>query len=113
MRMLKKLQENWVYWRFRYFTRRWLAVKGWWRQRRQPRTNLARNVVRVRYRGVANNSGVRGGLNDPTRGLAFVLSLAVVWTALAVLALSHDGALLNLIRIASLLLLVALFSRFW
>jgi len=109
MRMLKKLQENWIYWRFRYFTRRWLAVKGWWRQRRQPRSN----VVRVRYRGVANTSGSRGGMTDPTRGVAFLLSLAAVWTALAVLALTHGGASFDLMRIGSLVLLVYLFTRFW
>jgi hypothetical protein len=113
MRLFKKLQENSLYWQFRYFTRPKLAVKRWWRERRQPRTT----TVGVRYRGVAASTPYRpgrmGGMTDRRRGLVFVLSLAVVWTAISKAVYPHDNLAVGLLRIAFLAGLVYLFDRFW
>ncbi len=44
---IKKLQENSMYWRYRFFTRRQLAVRRWWRELRQSRLR-PRDIERKR-----------------------------------------------------------------
>src|SRR5579872_5515879 len=113
MKLFKKLKENSLYWQFRYFTRPKLAVKRWWRERRQPRVN----VVGVRYRGIAASTpyqrGRMGGIIDRRRGLVFVCALAALWTAVSVLVFPHDNLAIGLLRIALLAGLVYLFDRTW
>ncbi len=112
MSLFKKLQENSMYWRYRFVTRRWLALKRWWRELRQPKQRT--NVVRVRYRGVASSSAfTRMGGVDVTRGAAFVLALAAVWTALDLSSISQDGLVIGVLRVVTLSAIAYLFARFW
>jgi hypothetical protein len=116
MAPFKKLQENSMYWRYRYFTRRQLAVKRWWRELRRPRVRLQARprVMPMRGRGMAAaNPFVRADRVDVRRGAAFVLALAAVWTALDLSTLSQASLLIGLVRIATLAAVAFLFSRFW
>jgi hypothetical protein len=116
MAPFKKLQENSMYWRYRYFTRRQLAVKRWWRELRRPRVrSQARpRVMPMRGRGMAAaNPFVRVDRVDVRRGAAFVVALAAVWTALDLSTLSQASLLIGLVRIATLAAVAFLFSRFW
>lgn len=108
MRIFKKLQENSLYWRYRFITRRWLALKRWWRERRAPRPR----VVTVRYRGMSGLDPYRGSGASNARGAVFVLILASVWTAMTMAAVAETFAL-GLLRIVVLVALTYLFVRFW
>lgn len=110
MQMFKKLQENSLYWRYRFITRRWLAMKRWWRERRSPRATIAT----VRYRGMSSFTPyTRGGMGR-RRGIAFVLILAAALTALQI---ATAGALTGLAYgVVFVLVVVAItyaFARFW
>ena len=111
MRMFKKLQENSLYWRYRFIiTRRWLALKRWNRERRQPR---AYQINRVRYRAVASaNPFTRSGF-DSRRGIAFVLILAAVLTLLQTTLTSLQGLSFGLVFLAVVIGLTYIFARFW
>ncbi|MDB5075639.1 MAG: hypothetical protein JWO42_1818 [Chloroflexi bacterium] len=113
MNVFKKLQENSLYWRYRFVTRRYLAVKRWWRELRQPRGRS--RMVRVVPRGMAANSPYsRGNVGvNATRGITFVVLLAAAWTALLESPLGQSGFPVGLLQIAALVLLVYLFVRFW
>ena len=109
---IKKLQENSMYWRYRFLTRRQLALRRWWRELRQSR--LRPRVAPIRGRGMAAvNPYARAGRIDARRGVAFVLVLAAVWTALDLTALNQTSLLIGLVRIAMLAAAAFLFSRFW
>ncbi len=102
-----------MYWRYRYITRRSLAVKRWWRELRQGRGGGVR-TIRVRPRAsAAYNPYARAIGSDTTRGLAFVLALAAIWTALSVSTLPQDGLLMGVVRVATLVGVTTLFVRYW
>jgi len=61
----------------------------------------------------AANPYVRADRVDARRGAAFVLALAVVWTALDLTLLTQTSLLIGLVRIATLTAVAFLFSRFW
>ncbi len=112
MALFKKLQENSLYWRYRFVTKRWLAAKRWWREVRQPRQQP--RVTPFRGRGTAAYSPyTRAVTSDARRGVAFVLAMAAVWTALDLTTLSQGSLLIGLVRIATLSAVAYLFSRFW
>ena len=112
MALFKKLQENSLYWRFRFITRRWLALRRWWREVRLPRRQP--RVTPIRGRGMAAvNPYARAAGSDVRRGGAFVVAMAAVWTALDLTALSQGSLLIGLVRIATLTAVAYLFSRFW
>jgi hypothetical protein len=119
---IKKLQENSMYWRYRFFTRRQLAVRRWWRELRQTRlrprdlrqAQLRNRFAPVRGRGMAAvNPYARTGGVDSRRGIAFVVAIAAVWTAMDLTSLSQTGLLIGLARIATLAAVAFVFSRFW
>jgi len=112
MPLFKKLQENSLYWRYRFLTKRWLAARRWWREVRQPRGQG--RVTPIRSRGTAAFTPYTGAARtDARRGAAFVLAMAAVWTALDLTTLSQGSLLIGLVRIATLSLVAVLFSRFW
>ncbi|MGH2409593.1 MAG: hypothetical protein ACRDGS_04390 [Chloroflexota bacterium] len=115
MPLFKKLQENSLYWRYRFLTKRWLAARRWWREVRQPRGQGRVTTLRGRgMRGMAAaNPYARSAGADARRGAAFVLAMAAVWTALDLTTLSQGSLLIGLVRIATLSLVAVLFSRFW
>jgi hypothetical protein len=114
MGLFKKLQENSMYWRYRYVTRRSLAVKRWWRELRQRRTGGIQ-TLRVRPRGTAAYNPYARAISSghTTRGIAFVLALAVIWTALSVSTLPQDGILMGILHVGTLAGLTYLFVRYW
>lgn len=68
--MFKRLREEWLYWRYRNITRRWLLLKPRLRARRQPPVGTA-----TRARGTAMFYQTRVG---SPRGLVFVALAAAV-----------------------------------
>jgi hypothetical protein len=61
----------------------------------------------------AMNPYARAGGVDSRRGIAFVLAIAAVWTAMDLTALSQTGLLIGVARIATLAAVAYIFSRFW
>jgi hypothetical protein len=113
MGLFKKLQENSMYWRYRYVTRRSLAVRRWWRELRQGR---ARGIQTIRMRPratAAYNPYARAISGHTTRGIAFVLALAAIWTALSISTLPQDGILMGILHVGTLAGLAYLFVRYW
>lgn len=107
--MFKKLQENSLYWRYRFVTRRWLAMRRWWRERQSPRSA----ITAVRYRGVAAGSTyLRGGL-DRRRGIIYILGLAAALTALQLFTNAHPAAPSGLLVLAVVALMTFAFARYW
>ena len=111
--MFKKLRENSMYWQFRYVTRPRLAIKRWWRERRSGVQRV--KFSSVRYRGVADYPayGRPIGFANPRRGVAFVLVLAAIYTALSLSVGSNGGLSFAVLQIAILVGLAYLFARFW
>ena len=108
--MFKKLQENAMYWRFRFFTRRWLEIKRRWRERRSPRAV----ITGVRARGMAGyNPYARSGGIDTRRGVAFVLILAAALTALQIAAGTLTGLSFGVLFLLVVVAITYLFTRFW
>ncbi len=116
MGLFKKLQENSLYWRYRFITRRYLAVRRWWRELRQPRQRP--RGVRPAARGMASYDpyGFRrastGGVNA-TRGVSFVVVVAALWTVLTYSTVSLGGLPTGFVQIAGLLLVAFLYIRYW
>jgi hypothetical protein len=119
---IKKLQENSMYWRYRFFTRRQLAMRRWWRELRQSRLrprDFRQARMRSRFTSVpgrgmaAANPYARAGRIDSRRGIAFVLVIAAVWTAMDLTALNQTGLLIGVARIITLAGVAFAFSRFW
>jgi hypothetical protein len=114
--LFKKLQENSLYWRYRFITRRYLAVKRWWRELRQPRQRV--RMMRPAPRGMASydpygfRRSATGGVNA-VRGVSFVVIVAVVWTLLTFTTLSFGGLPIGFVQIGLLLLIAYAFMRFW
>lgn len=109
MQMFKKLQENSLYWRYRFITRRWLALKRWWRERRSPRPT----ITHVRFRGMAAfNPYARAGV-DTRRGIAFVVVLAAALTALQMTAGSLTGLAFGAVFVLVVVAVTYAFTRFW
>ena len=111
-----------MYWRYRFLTRRQLALRRWWRELRQTRlrprdlrqARLRSQFAPVRGRGIAAaNPYARAGGIDSRRGIAFVVAMAAVWTALDLTALNQAGLLIGLARIVTLAAVAFVFSRFW
>jgi len=112
MALFKKMQENSLYWRYRFVTKRVMAVRRWWREVRQPRAWT--RVTPIRGRGMAASSPYTGAAGaNARRGMAFVLAMAAVWTALDLTTLSQGSLLIGLIRIGALSAVAFLFSRYW
>jgi len=111
MRIFKKLQENSLYWRYRFISRRWLAMKRWWRELRQPKVMRPQ----VRYRGAAMRTpaNTRSSTVNRQRGITFVVVLTAAWTALAVAFYPHETLITGLARILVLAGVVYAFTRFW
>lgn len=111
MALFKKMQENSLYWRYRFLTRRWLAARRWWREVRQSRRP---RVMPARPRGTAAyNPYARTAGSNARRGIAFVVAMAIVWTALDLTTLSQGSLEIGLVRIATLSGVAYLFARFW
>ena len=113
MRMFKKLQENSLYWRYRFITRRWLGMKRWWRERRSPRPYP---VGSMRMRAMAAASPYTRNARaafDARRGVAFVLVLAAALTALQRAVPSTAGLAFGVLFLAVVLAVTYLFARFW
>ena len=119
---IKKLQENSMYWRYRFFTRRQLAVRRWWRELRQSRlrprafrqAQPGTRFAPVRGRGMAAvNPYARSGRIDSRRGIAFVVAIAAGWTAMDLTSLNQASLLIGLARILTLAAVAFAFSRFW
>ena len=107
--MFKKLQENWLYWKFRFITRRWLEMKRFWRERRAPR---AYPMSAARFRGLSSvNPYVRGG-QRATRGIAYVLVLSAALTALQE-AVKSQGLSFGVLFLLIVLAVTYVFARFW
>jgi len=111
-----------MYWRYRFFTRRQLAVRRWWRELRQSRlrprdfrqAQLRTRFAPARGRGMAAvNPYARTSGIDSRRGIAFVVAIAAVWTAMDLTSLNQAGLLIGLARIATLAAVAFVFSRFW
>ena len=119
MGLFKKLQENSLYWRYRFITRRFLAVKRWWRELRQPRQMRQRaKVVRPIPRGVSSYDpyGFRrsGGSGvNAVRGISFVVVVAALWTVMTYTTISFGGLPIGIVQIAAALLVAYLYMRFW
>lgn len=108
--MFKKLQENWLYWRFRFITRRWLEMKRWWREVRMPR---AYSGGGTRFRGMAAiNPYARTGI-DARRGIAYIVVLAAALTALQQVAPSSQGLSFGMLFVAVVVAITFAFARFW
>ncbi len=106
MRPFKKLQENSLYWRYRFITRRWLAVKRWSRGVRQP------SLRQVRHRGApilvpqARATSVLG------RGMAFLLATALALTVVQALLAGRVGGLgMSLLQLAIIVGMIYVFAR--
>jgi hypothetical protein len=110
MQMFKKLQENSLYWRYRFITRRWLAMRRWWRERRSPHAT----ITSVRYRGMSSyNPYVRSSM-DRRRGIAFVVVLAAALTALQTVASSSlAGLAYGVVFVLVVVAITYAFARFW
>ncbi len=116
MDLFKKLQENSLYWRYRFITRRYLAIKRWWRELRQPRGRV--RVMRPTPRGMSSydpysyrrSSG--GGVNA-ARGISFVVVVAALWTVLTFTTVRFGGLPIGFVQIAAMLLVAYAFMRFW
>jgi hypothetical protein len=116
MSLFKKLQENSLYWRYRFITSRYLRMKRWWRELRRPGPKA--RVVRSVPRGMASfdpyGSGRRAvSVVNGRRGVAFVVLAAALWTAVGYSALANSTFPVELVQFASLGLLVYVFVRFW
>jgi hypothetical protein len=107
--MFKKLQENWLYWRFRFVTRRWVELKRWWRERRAPRPR----VVTGPYRGMARGNPYVSSATSNRRGVAFVLALTAALTALQVALGSLTGVSFGVLFVIVVVAMTYLFARFW
>jgi|GEM_PF-1585965 hypothetical protein len=113
MRLFKKLQENSLYWRYRFITSRYLRLKSWWRGLRQRGRTV--QVMRPAPRGMASYDPYRGGGRRNTsgvntaRGVSFVVVAAAAWTAIGYSGLSSSA----LLQLASLALLAYSFVRYW
>jgi hypothetical protein len=116
MDLFRKLQENSLYWRYRFITRRYLAVKRWWRELRQPRQRI--RVMRPTPRGMASFDpyGLRrqasGGVNA-VRGMSFVVVIALAWTVLSFATFSVLGLPMGFVQVAVLLIVAYVYTRFW
>ena len=116
MDLFKKLQENSLYWRYRFITRRYLAVKRWWRELRQPRQRVT--VMRPAPRGMSSydpygfRRAATGGVNA-ARGISFVVLVAALWTVLSYTTISFGGLPIGFVQIAALLAVAFAFIRFW
>ena len=113
MAFFKKLQENSLYWRYRFISRRYLAIKRWWRELRSPRPRTIKAANRFRGMAAANPYGRGAGLGDSRRGMLFVLALVAAWTALSLLTVHVPSLLLLVLRVGSLALITYCFVRFW
>jgi hypothetical protein len=106
MNPLKKLQENSMYWQYRFITRRWLAVKRWTRSWRQP------SLRQVRHRGSSIWVPQSQVATWRSRGIAFVLTTAVVLTVIQLAVGSRlVGLGMSLLEVAIVAVLVYAFTR--
>lgn len=106
MNPFKKLQENSLYWRYRFITRRWLAAKRWIRSWHKPQ------MRQVRHRG--NMVWVPGSYNSTgrRRGFLFVAVTAAVLTAVqTVLGDRLAGLGMSVLEVAIVIALVYAFTR--
>lgn len=116
MDLFKKLQENSLYWRYRFITRRYLAIKRRWRELRQPRQRV--RVVRPAARGMSSydpygfRRATTGGVNA-TRGMSFVVLIAALWTFLSFTTLRFAGLPIGFVQVAVLILVAVAYTRFW
>jgi hypothetical protein len=110
--LFKKLQENSLYWRYRFITRRYLEVRRWWRTRGQVR-RVPQTTPRFRGTAAYNPYARGAGIRDNWRGVAFLAIVAAAWTALSVSSLPQDTLLMGVLRIASLAAITYAFVRFW
>ncbi len=98
-------------------------MRRWWRELRQSRLrprDLRQAQLRARFaaptrgRGMAAvNPYARTGGVDSRRGLAFVLAIAAIWTAMDLTALNQASLLIGVARIVALAAVAFVFSRFW
>jgi hypothetical protein len=106
MNSFKKLQQNSMYWRYRFITRRWLALKRWTRSWRQPSLRQVRHRGNTLWVPDSRVATWRG------RGVAFVLTTAVVLTALQLVVGSRIVGLgMTLLELALVAALVYAFTR--
>jgi hypothetical protein len=120
MSLFKKLQENSLYWRYRFITRRYLELKRRWRELRHPNGRARLRVVPPTPRGMAafdpyrQSPGRRTAAGASTvRGLAFVGLVGLAWTALAHTPLVGGGFPIVTLQLAMLVAAAALFIRYW
>jgi hypothetical protein len=112
MGLFKKLQENSLYWRYRFITRRYLALRRWWRELRQRGTRG--KVTRVQPRGTASfNPYARSLRVNYARGATFVLVVAAAWTLIAHSGLASSGFPLILPEALVLVVVAYAFIRYW
>ena len=116
MDLFKKLQENSLYWRYRFITRRYLAIRRWWRELRQPRQRARVDAPVPRGMSSYDPYGFRrastGGVNA-ARGISFVVLVAGMWTVLSFSTLSLGGLPIGFVQIAVLFIVAFVFMRFW
>jgi hypothetical protein len=106
MNPFKKLQENSLYWRYRFITRRWLAAKRWTRSLRRPQ------MRQVRHRG--NVVWVPGSYGSTWRGRGFlfvVVTAAALTVVQTVLGTRLTGLSLSILEVAIVAALVYAFTR--
>ena len=112
MGLFRKLQENSLYWRYRFITRRYLAFRRWWRELRQPKNRA--NTLRAQPRGTASfNPYLRSARVNVTRGVAFVVVVAAAWTLIAHSALGSGTVPVLLPQALALAIVAYAFIRFW
>lgn len=108
--MLKKLQENSLYWRYRFITRRWLAIKRTVRSWQKPSYGASaamRGPMRPRGAAVTAPRYLRD-----YRGPIFVGTLALTLTMVQlVLASVMPGSLYGLVVVALIALSIYGFTR--
>lgn len=110
--LFKKLQENRLYWQYRFITRRYLELRRWWRTRGTP---VRRGPQTARFRGTAAfNPYARGaGIANVRRGAVFLVLVAAAWTILSLSSLPQGTLLIGLLRIGALSAITYAFVRFW
>jgi hypothetical protein len=112
MGLFKKLQENSLYWRYRFITRRYLAMRRWWRELRQR--GARGGATRVQPRATASyNPYARSVRVNYARGAAFVILVAAAWTLITHSGLSTSGIPLILPQALVLVAIAYAFIRFW
>ncbi|GAC1433360.1 MAG: hypothetical protein NVSMB65_07170 [Chloroflexota bacterium] len=106
MKPFKKLQENSLYWRYKFITRHWLALKRRARGLRHPAVRPVGHRGSILWVSQASSATWRG------RALGFVLSAAVALTVVQMALGPHVSGLgMSLLKIVVVAALVYAFTR--